>query len=422
MRRSTPALRLFAWLAALFMLGAVLWDRAGEAAGALPSQAGLLRISVLDIGQGDSIVIQAPGGRSAIIDAGPAANQSLLINQLTRLGITQIDLAVESHPHEDHIGGFPALLDRFTVRNFTDPGTPHTTANYQALLMKLKEKKVPTRVARKGQKYKLDDKVFLEVLAPREPLFSGTNSDLNNNSTSVRLTFQDFSMLFIGDSEADAESRLVEDGVPPTTVLKVGHHGSRSSSTSAFVDRVNPQAAVLSCEVGNDYGHPHKKTLDTYGKRSIPLYRTDQDGQVRFMTDGHRFWVATFSRNSLTAGQPDGDPAPAKVDGPFPVRPAAGSSQAPVTQAAPASTQPGPTQPAPASDTRTTSREVAPDSSQGSNATPSEDGYIASQKSKVFHKASCPAGKKIVEHNRVYFATREEAIAAGKEPAKDCKP
>jgi len=403
MRRS-GLFRCFSLYAGLLVcwLSTLTLSASSGSGASVPPEASLLRISVMDVGQGDGILIQAPNGKTAIIDGGPGANQGLLLNQLERLGVQQIDLMIETHPHEDHIGGFLAVLDRYPVRVFTDAGTVHTTQVYQNLLQKLKEKNVPTRVARKGQRYKLDSTVFVDVLAPRDPLISGTKADLNNNSVVVRLTYDGFSMIFTGDAELEGEVRLVEDGIPASNAIKVGHHGSRTSSSAPYLDMVKPQIAILSCEVGNDYGHPNAKTLTSLEGRAVKLFRTDQDGQVRLLTNGKEAWVKTFSRPSLTSQPPGGDLPPTRTEGPFKLR---GVALEPVVQ----TPAPGPERP------------VA-GTPESSSAPVTGGAFTASKNSKVFHKAACGTAKRISDANRTGYRTRDEAIAAGKEPSKDCNP
>lgn len=386
-----------------------------------PSDLKGLEISVLDIGQGDAILIQMPSGRAVLIDSGPSSDRELLLKQLKLADLKQIDLMVATHPHEDHIGSLAQVLDGWTVKNFTDSGTVHTTVTYRGLMDKLKEKNVPARVARRGQKYKLDPEVFLEVLAPREPLFNGTESDLNNNSTVMRLTYGAFSMVFTGDSEAESETRLVEDGVlTPVTILKVGHHGSRSSSTGPFLDALKPKFAIASLGKGNDYGHPHEKTLKSMSSRGIPFLRTDLEGQIRIITDGKQLWLESFSRNAFMAATDGTALKPSAVQGPISLD--ANATGGSVGNAGSLSSRP------PTTDDEGGSK---PTGGKGSGEGKSMDApavdeksakFLASKKSKVFHDKDCGNGQKISEDNRVYYKRREDALADGKEPAKDCNP
>lgn len=366
-----------------------------------PPDLAALTISVLDIGQGDAILIQGPSKKAILIDAGPGSGSAFLMTQLTRADVTELNLMVATHPHEDHIGGMTRLLDTYPVKNFTDAGTVHTTVTYRTLMEKLKEKAIPARVARRGQRYKLDTDLFLEVLAPREPLFNGTDSDHNNNSVVMRLTYGAFSMMFTGDCESECEQRLVADKVlTPVTVLKVGHHGSHSSSTPAFLDELKPRLAIASLATGNDYGHPHAETMVNLAKRNIDFHRTDLEGQVRVVTDGKQMWVMHFSRAKIQAKE-SGPMVPDEFQGPISLetQTAQAPASTPVTQAAPEAEKPA--QPA-----------VAPKNAK----------FVASQKSKLFHSMDCGNGQKISEQNRVYYSSRDQAMADGKEPAKDCKP
>lgn len=418
MRPSRP---LHSSYVVLILLSVLLWfcPAFPALAGAPPSGAKLVKVSILDVGQGDSIVIQTPSGKTVLIDTGPGTSRELLLDQLEQLHISEINLAIATHAHEDHIGGYTAVMDRYPVKLFTDPDVVHTSQTYKDLLLKLKEKEIPVRTARKGQKYKLDDDLQLEVLAPREPLLNGTNSDINNSSAVTRLTYGKFSMLFPGDAEKETEERLLEDGIPQTAALKAGHHGSHSSSSLPFIQRLAPQIAVISCETDNRYGHPHQETLDTYTNAHIHVYRTDQDGQVQVLSDGQQIWVETFSRASLVAAAGEGAPTPGdsatriplpdkleptRIDGPFPIVQVSGAGLAPDGAE------------------ETTATEGAKAKDGAGEVAPSEGGYVASKSSKVFHKAFCANGKRISEANLVHFATRQEAIDKGKQPAKCCNP
>lgn len=381
----------------------------------VPPEEGLLRVSVLDIGQGDAIVIQAPNGRAILIDAGPAERSDLLLAQLKQLHIRQFDLVIVSHPHEDHIGGLSRVLDTFKVRYYTDAGTTHTTDTYARTMNALKTHAVETRVARAGQIYKLDDEVFVDILGPRDPLIEkGDKPDLNENSVVARLKYRGFSMLLPGDGESEAEERLMEVPLEPITVLKVAHHGSHSSSSPALLRRLKPELAIISCETGNDYGHPHAVTMETLKRRDVTVYRTDRQGQVRLLSDGHQLWVKTFPRSTIEEGSFE----PSSVSAPFPL-PQDGifaSRDLEPSENSARSTRIEETT-APETFDQASAASTSEDSGQTAMTAP----YVASKNSKVFHKASCRNAKRIKESNLRYYDTREEAISV-KRPAKCCHP
>lgn len=378
----------------------------------LPGDLPLLSIRMLDVGQGDAILIQTPAGKNILIDAGPGAQLALLKRQLERLQVSAFSLVVATHPHEDHIGNLPWLIETFPVRTYTDPGTLHTTENFRLLMERLVQRKVPVREARRGQRYKLGDELFLDVLMPREPLLSETRSDLNNNSVVTRLIYRGFSMLFTGDAEIEAEARLIDDAVLlPTSVLKVGHHGSFSSTSPALLDRIRPKLAVASCGLNNDYGHPHGKTLRVLESRNVPLFRTDLDGQIQLITDGHRLWAQALARSRLLSPLPE-PLSPDRVVGPIAldeegeVRITADQQRQKQQGLLPV-VEPS----APAEDALANAQ--APVLTEGP--------IVSSKKWKVFHKSSCEAAQKLAPANRIYFASEDEARRSGRTPADDCR-
>ncbi len=401
-QRVPARLRLLCWVVLFLLLATAGTSPAGTPP---PDEGDLLRVAVLDVGQGDAIVIQTPGGKTALIDAGPGKSRELLLAQLALLGVERIDAAFNTHPHEDHLGGFVAVLERYPVRLFSDSGAVHTTRAYENMLRELKARQVPARVARRGQVYKIGSGATLEVLAPTDAWFQQAAGELNNTSVVLRLTYHEFSMDLMGDAEVEVEDHLLGAGVAPAVVLKVGHHGSRSSSTSAFIDRLQVRVAIISCGADNRYGHPHRETLDTFRSRGVRVFRTDRDGQIRVLSDGSRMWVETFPRSRWQSAGATGTPKPANVEGPFDLEEIRARPVAPLGTAAPALSQP-----ATAGDGATAAPRDAP------------AGYVASAKSKVFHLATCPYARRISPQNLQHYATREAAIGAGKSPARCCNP
>lgn len=377
----------------------------------LPTDLPLLSIRVLDVGQGDAILLETPTGKNILIDAGPGANLELLKRQLERLQLRALSLVVASHPHEDHIGNMPWVIDTYPVRAYTDPGTLHTTENFRLLMERLVARKVPVREARRGQRYKLGDDLYLDVLMPRDPLLRETRSDLNNNSVVMRLIYRGFSMLFTGDAEIEAEARMIDDAIlQPTSVLKVGHHGSFSSTSPALLDRLKPRLAVASCGLNNDYGHPHGKTLRVLESRNVPLFRTDQDGQVQLITDGHRLWAQAVARSRLLSPLPD----PLKPDRTWGPLALDEEGEVRITADQQRQKQQG----LPVAELATQAQQV-----QANAQAPvlTEGPFVSSKKWKVFHKSACESAQKLAPSNRLYFASEAEARDSGRVPAEDCK-
>lgn len=248
--------------------------------------AGPLLVDVLDVGQGDAILLRA-ANRTVLVDGGPSEARTW--EQLRRLGVEQLDLVVATHPHADHVGGLTEVVRRFDVRLFVDNGQPHTTRTYDTLMRTVEAKRIRYRTARSGLRFRMGDEVLITVLAPSDPLIRGTRSDLNNNSVVLWVDHGDVDLLFTGDIEAEAEAGLTLPG--PVDLLKVAHHGSTTSSTDAFLARTRPRYAVVSAGRANSYGHPAPEVLERLNERGTMVYRTDESGHLRVISDGQQIEV-----------------------------------------------------------------------------------------------------------------------------------
>ncbi len=285
--------------AACALIAVTLWIHAA-AAGSSPA----LVMTVLDVGQGDAILLQAPGGATMLVDGGgdvegrPSGydiGAQRVVPALRRLGVRALDVVVLSHPHEDHAGGLPAVLKNFSVGLVLDAGLPHPAPGYTALLRWIERTGISYRLARRGMRLDLGGGVGVAVLHPDEPLLVGTASDANLNSIVLRVTYGTISVLLTGDLEAPIEWQLLQQGEDlRSAVLKVAHHGSATSSTPEFLDAVRPAVAVISVGAWNPFGHPHRRTLDALEAAGGRIYRTDRHGAVTISTDGARLWVRTF--------------------------------------------------------------------------------------------------------------------------------
>lgn len=259
----------------------------GPRAAAAAATAGKLVVHMVDVGQGDGFIVQTPGGRTYVVDAGDAA---AVIAYLKKLGVASLDGIMMSHPHQDHIGGMPAILDQFPCRVFYDPGYPHTSGTYRKILRLLEQKHIPYVNLKAGDVLDWGDGVKVEVVHPDQP----TYENINNNSIVCRLTWRASSILFTGDAEGEARAALLtryRDRVR-AQVLKVCHHGSYNGTDREWLDAVAPEIALISCGRGNHYGHPHGQTMQLLESSGIAIYRTDQQGCVTLAADGTR-WQAT---------------------------------------------------------------------------------------------------------------------------------
>ena len=253
---------------------------------------GAVEIRVFDVGQGDGIMIRVPGGKTVLVDAGTGKGGLRMAAALKRLGVTKVDMAIATHPHLDHMGGFLRLFDKVWVGRFYDPGVPESSKTYARLLQELETRRISVEPLRRGTTLDLGGGATLHVLAPEEPLFHGTRSDANANSIVLRLDVGDVCAVLTGDAEAETEERVAASGENiRCPVLKVAHHGGHYSTTDDWLSRVQPDLAVISVGARNRYGHPHEDTLRRLEGVGARVYRTDRHGTVVIRTDGERIMV-----------------------------------------------------------------------------------------------------------------------------------
>ncbi|HSK93863.1 MAG TPA: DNA internalization-related competence protein ComEC/Rec2 [Candidatus Angelobacter sp.] len=263
---------------------------------------GRLHLTVLDIGQGDAILIEAANGATALVDGGPDPERTL-----RRLGASlpffarRIDLLVLSHPHQDHVGGLVDVLDRFRVGALLHAGIPFENDAYHRLLADARASGVRLHEARAGNRVHIAPGTMLDVLYPSAadataPLPDG---DINNGSIVALLRHGGFAALLTGDAEEPVENALVlRGGLPPVDMLKVGHHGSHSSTMPAFLHALDPGVAVISAGADNEYGHPAAETLATLGAQpGLVVLRTDLHGDVEVVSDGSSWSARTETRH-----------------------------------------------------------------------------------------------------------------------------
>jgi competence protein ComEC len=271
-----------------------------------------LALHFLDVGQGDGAVLRTPGGRWIVIDAGPAgergdAGRRVVAPFLQRHGARALAAIIVSHAHADHLGGVPALLDRFPVGMVIEPGSPVAEPGYAGWLSALERDSIVWHPARAGERFTLDGVAFTVV----HPAVGWVDwgEDVNEDSLVLLVEFGQFQALFTGDAGFAAEGSL-RGRLRPVDLLKVGHHGSRGSTGEELLDSLRPLAAVIS--VGrNDYGHPSSQTLARLAARQVPVLRTDRDGTVSVTTDGTRMIISSRQgRVSYPVGASSERPTP----------------------------------------------------------------------------------------------------------------
>ncbi len=248
---------------------------------------GSLLVHFIDVGQGDCELIQAPGA-NVLVDAGDVGKGDLVVDYLKAQGIEKIDYLLVTHPHADHIGGMPEVVESFDIGKVLFSDVPAdlvpTTKIYEQLLDGIAGKGLKITKANPGIAYDLGDGAMLKILAP----VNQSQEDLNENSIVCRLDFGETSFLFTGDAGTSSENEMIKryGSALSATVLKLGHHGSSTATQEKWLNRVNPKIVVAEVGADNKYGHPHKEILQRITERSLRFYRTDQNGTIVMASDG----------------------------------------------------------------------------------------------------------------------------------------
>ena len=263
----------FVWLA--------LWQR----------RPGPLRVSFLDIGQGDAIFIESPTHKRLLLDGGPDKKVLSELGKRMPFGARTVDVMVESHPDKDHIGGLPAVVDRYEVGAFLEPGVESANTIDDALHARVKARHIPDILARRGMVVDFGDGAKLLILFPNQDV---SRWDTNDASIVAKVAYGETSFLLTGDSTKKAEGILLSLGktILRSDVLKAGHHGSHTSTSLPYAEAVSPAYAVVSAGKGNTYGHPHQETLDTLARVGAQVLATEDvanlkgQGTITFESDG----------------------------------------------------------------------------------------------------------------------------------------
>ena len=246
-----------------------------------------LVVKFFDVGQADSILIQS-AGVNMLIDAGTNNMGNTVVKNLKDLGINKIDYLIGTHPHEDHIGGMDDVINNFEIGTIYMPKVQTNTKTFEDVLDAISNKGLKITTPEKGYIFEVGNtKCEIMCAGTGEP---EENSNLNLSSIVIRMVYGEKSFLFMGDAEKENESSRQW---PQTTVLKVGHHGSNTSSSEIFLNQVKPEISVISVGINNTYGHPKKTTLDNLNSIGTSIYRTDQNGTITITCDGTNCIVTT---------------------------------------------------------------------------------------------------------------------------------
>lgn len=248
--------------------------------------AGVLTVAFLNVGQGDAIYIEAPNGNQMLVDGGQPSGAVLReLGRMMPFWDRSLDVVLATHPDQDHVGGLPSVLARMRTDNVITSENTSDTGAYGAFEKAILEKHPGRILARAGEKIILDEGVVFEILFPN---MNTADWETNTASIVARLSYGDQSFIFTGDSPLSVEKYLVgkNGGALHSSVLKLGHHGSKTSSSKVFLSAVDPEYAVISAGKDNKYGHPHKEVTDLLAELKIPSISTADSGTVIFRTDG----------------------------------------------------------------------------------------------------------------------------------------
>ena len=250
-----------------------------------PSPEYVYEVHFIDVGQGDAILVLTPE-KNLLVDGG--FRDSGIAQYLKDQNIDRIDYVIGTHPHADHIGGLIQVMQTFPVGEVIDPGVVHTTFTFNQYLTTIDILDIPFTAGRSGMVYALSEHAHFKLLHPVNP----EQGSLNNASIVAHVFLDEVSLLLTGDLEWEGEQEVLSNhNNISSTILKVGHHGSNTSSTTAFLQAVNPEVSVIMCGAGNDYGHPHQQALRRLQIQGADIYRTDLNGHIVVKSDGKEYTV-----------------------------------------------------------------------------------------------------------------------------------
>ncbi|HBG5343416.1 TPA: MBL fold metallo-hydrolase [Clostridioides difficile] len=242
----------------------------------------LLSIHMIDVGQGDSILIQTPTNKNILIDGGDEDSENIITSYLRQKRIKTIDIIIATHPDSDHIGSLDNVIKKFNVNSVYMPEQSTDSEAYQNLINSCTDKDLSIQYLYKDDVLNIDNNINIYVLSP-----SYIQEESNLNSIVFKLTFNDNSFLFMGDAEEENEKEILRSfELNNINFIKIGHHGSNSSSSLEFIKKISPDIAAISCGYKNQYGHPHREVINNLKQNHVSIYRTDRIGDIVFYSDG----------------------------------------------------------------------------------------------------------------------------------------
>lgn len=241
-----------------------------------------LKVHFIDVGQGDSILIQSDDS-NMLIDAGEKHYSDTLVGYLKENGVTKLDYVIGTHPHSDHIGGLANIINSFQIGKVIMPNAISTTKTYEELLDTIADNKLKISKPIIGAEYIIGSASFV-IIAP----YGSDYKSLNNYSVGIKLVHKENSFVFTGDAETYSENEMLQNGIDlRADVFKLAHHGSSTSNSDDFLDAINPIICIISAKKDNSYGHPHVEIMQAMKDRDIHLYRTDEQGTIILESDGN---------------------------------------------------------------------------------------------------------------------------------------
>lgn len=382
------------FISVAILLGSVTLNPIASIAAAEPET---MEVHFISVGQGDATLIKC-GDHSMLIDAADDSKGTAIQNYLNKQNVKTLDYLVLTHPDADHIGGAPVIITKFEINKVFMSNFEKDNKTYQKLIQALDNKRLKYETPEVGSQYTLGTAI-ITILAPNKKYD-------NPNDASIALIIQNGNnkFLFTGDACEDAEKDILGNNLDISAdVYKVGHHGSKSSSSKDFIKEVNPKHAVISCGENNEYGHPHAETLNTLRAYGINVYRTDEDGTIVATSDGKNITFNVPASETWKAGEPTGS-STSKTQ-----------TQATQTQEQPKNENTTPTEETPQEPV--ISEPTVPEPVTNSIT------YVLNKNTKKFHNPSCSSVDTIKDKNREDTGkSRDEVIGMGYVPCKKCNP
>jgi len=327
-----------------------------------------LKVHYIDVGQGDSILIQAPENNDMLIDGGPRGTGDEVISYLKGQGVEDLEYLVSTHPHTDHIGGLLTVLDNIEVKKVIASGKVHTSKTYEKYLTKIDHKNISFDVGRKGDQFNIGEVEFT-ILHP-----DNTEYDLNNSSVVILMQYKKTKFLFTGDIEIEVENKILEGNVNINShFLKVGHHGSKTSTSKEFIEEVTPKVVVISAGEDNRYGHPHSSALERLDQFEVDIYSTVRNGNIVITTDGESYNIKTEYNSKIKVSEEKSE----------------------------------------------YNQKDPPENNNNDNG---KGKFVGSINSDKYHRSGCRWAENIEPENEIWFDTAEEAQKAGYKPCGTCSP